>query len=193
MRALLLLFALALPATAHAQVALGGALPLQDATFAQAGGGSVALGTLAGERGTVLVFWANKCPWVDRYEDRLLALASRYGAQGYRFVLVNSFGPSVADETAEMSAARAASKGYSLPYLTDTDGALAAALGASRAPEVYVFDAARTLVYVGSVDDNPTNANAASRLYLQESLDAGLQGDRPETAQTESLGCMIKR
>lgn len=188
----LLLAALLVAPAAHAQT-LGAPLPSPDASVAQAAGGATTLGSLAGERGTVLVFWANKCPWVDRYEERLFALADRYASQGYSFVLVNSFAETVDDESPERSAARYNDRGYSIPYLLDTEGRLASALGATRAPQVYVFDAERALVYVGSVDDNPTNADAASRRYLAESLDAGLQGQRPETAQTESLGCLIKR
>jgi hypothetical protein len=188
----LLLAALLLAPAAHAQT-LGAPLPSPDRPIAQATGGTTTLGSLAGPRGTVLVFWANKCPWVDRYEERLFALANRYSGDGYAFALVNSFAETVADEAPERSAARYLSRGYALPYLLDTDGILAAALGATRAPQVYVFDANRSLVYVGSVDDNPTNADAASRRYLAESLDAGLAGQRPETAQTESLGCLIKR
>ena len=192
MRTLLLFVALLIAPTASAQIALGGALPMADTALPTATGGTASLASLAGTRGTVVVFWANQCPWVDRYEERLFLLADRYGDDGYKFILVNSFGPGVAAETAERSAARYSSKGYTLPYLLDANGALAAAMGASRAPQVYVFDEKRALVYVGSVDDNPTNADAASRRYLQESIDAEMVGGRPETAQTESLGCLIK-
>ncbi len=192
MRTLLLLAALLIAPAASAQIALGGALPMADIALPTATGGTSSLASLAGTRGTVVVFWANQCPWVDRYEERLFSLADRYGDDGYTFVLVNSFGPGVDAETAQRSAARYSSKGYTLPYLLDANGALAAAMGASRAPQVYVFDENRALVYVGSVDDNPTNADAASRRYLQESIDAEMAGGRPETAQTESLGCLIK-
>ncbi len=166
---------------------------MADTALPRATGGTASLASLAGTRGTVVVFWANQCPWVDRYEERLFSLADRYGADGYSFVLVNSFGPSVDAESPERSSARYSNKGYALPYLIDGKGALATAMGASRAPQVYVFDENRALVYVGSVDDNPTNADAASRRYLEESIDAQMAGGRPETAQTESLGCLIKR
>ncbi len=166
---------------------------MADTALPRAMGGTASLASLAGPSGTVVVFWANQCPWVDRYEERLFSLANRYSGDGYNFVLVNSFGAGVDAEAPERSAARYSNKGYTLPYLLDGDGALATAMGASRAPQVYVFDAGRKLVYVGSVDDNPTNADAASRRYLQESIDAGMAGGRPETAQTESLGCLIKR
>lgn len=166
-------------------------LPLADESFAQASGAASTLRALAGERGTVLVFWANKCAWVDRYEARLLALAEAYRQQGYSFVLVNSFGPANAAEVAERSVERARARGYTLPYIVDREGALARAVGAKRAPQVFVYDAAGALRYQGAIDDKPSDAAGVSNFYLRDALDASLRGTAPAMAQTEALGCLI--
>ncbi len=189
-----LLLLLAAPFAASAQeLPLGSPLPLADQTFSRADGQSGTLASLAGSKGTVVVFWANKCAWVDRYEDRLLGLAREYGAQGYNFVLVNSFnGATDANEAPDKSAARATAKSYAVPYVTDAGGALAKALGAARAPQVFVFDSNKSLVYVGAIDDSPSDAAAAKQRFLSDALRAGSAGKAPETTRSEALGCLIR-
>src|SRR5690606_39835829 len=70
------------------ELPLGSALPMANASFANVAGGQASLGSLAGEQGTVVVFWSNQCPWVERYQGRLSALAQEFGSRGFRFVLV---------------------------------------------------------------------------------------------------------
>lgn len=189
----LLLFAL-LPLSATAQeLPLGSPMPLSDRSFPGVDGSAATLGSLAGQNGTVVVFWANRCAWVDRYEARLMELASQFGSQGYRFVLVNSFNAaSDENESAARSAARARDKGYNVPYLTDADGALARALGAVRAPQVFVFDGNRSLIYVGAIDDSPADAASAQHRFLHDALTAGASGQTPATTRSEALGCLIR-
>lgn len=186
-RLFLLLTLLSAPVLQAQELPLGSALPRADAALAAASGGTATLASLAGPRGLVVAFWSNSCPWVDRYEQRVLDLAARYGGQGYGFVLVN---PAATD--ASKNAARVSERGYSMPYLTDEGAQLARALGAQRTPQFFVFDAGRSLVYVGAVDDSPAEASAASRSYLREALDAALRGDAPQTPRTEALGCLIR-
>ena len=187
-------FAFALPLTIHAQeLPLGSPLPLASQTFSAADGATGALSSMVGTKGTVFVFWSNKCAFVDRYEARLMDLAARYSQQGYRFVLVNSSNPAKdANESAEKAAARAAEKAYTMPYVLDTDGAFAKALGAARAPQVFVFDANSSLVYVGAIDDSPADAATASSYFLRDALDAVGSGKTPATTRSEALGCLIR-
>lgn len=180
-----LVLAALLPVAARAQeLPLGSALPLAGQAFAAADGSSKALSAYAGPAGTVLVFWANRCPWVDRYEARVTDLAARYGER-YGFVLVGS-------AAADANAARAQTQGYRMPYVTDAGGALAAALGAQRTPQVFVFDAAGALAYTGTVDDSPSDPAAASKPYLRDALDAIAAGRPAPTTRTEALGCLIR-
>ncbi len=193
MKSALLLFALVmLPVAVQAQeLPLGSPLPLADQTFSAADGSSATMTSLAGEKGLVVVFWANKCAWVDRYEARLLDLARAYGAKGYRFALVNSYGPGAAAESADASKARYAEKKWTLPYILDSDAAFAKALGAKRAPQVFVFDGNRSLAYVGAIDDKPSDAASVSSHFLRDALDAGAAGNAPATPRSEALGCLI--
>ncbi len=190
MKRLLIILALALPISLSAQeLPLGNSLPLASESFPATDGTTRPLSAYGGDKGTVLVFWSNKCVWVNRYEARMLDLAARYAGQGYNFVLVNSLGGD--NESPEKSAARAAEGKYTMPYIDDAGGRLASALGAARAPQVFVFDSNRSLTYVGAIDDQPSDPAAVSQHFLRDALDAGLKGQPARTTRSEALGCLI--
>jgi len=136
------------------QQMLGKPLPLANRPMLNVDGKQVTLGSLKGEKGLVLSFWSNTCPWVAKYEDRFLALARTYQPKGFSFVVVNANDPKAHPrEALEAMKERALQKKYPFPYLVDENSALARALGATRTPHVYVYDASGKLVYVGAIDD----------------------------------------
>lgn len=180
----------------HAQeLPLGSAMPQADANLSNVQGGNATLGALSGDQGTVVVFWSNQCPWVERYESRLRTLADEFGGRGFSFVLVNSNDVSAyPQEGAEESAERFRSAGFpgSVTYLSDRDATLARAFGAERTPHIYVFNGDRTLVYVGTVDDSPGDPGNVGEQYLRDALDAVSGGSNVAVPQTKAFGCTIK-
>jgi thiol-disulfide isomerase/thioredoxin len=183
----------ALPVIAQ-EAPLGTTLPQLDRSIQNVDGASTTLGALRGSNATVIVFWSNQCPWVDRYEDRILALASRYRDQGVNFILVNPNDPSAfPQESAQEGRARAQTANYGrIPYVVDQGSQLANALGATRTPHVYVFDGNSSLVYVGGVDDSPTDAGNVGASYLDDALSAVVAGRSVGVSQTRAFGCTIK-
>ncbi|MDQ7039812.1 MAG: thioredoxin family protein [Rhodothermus sp.] len=168
-------------------------LPLADRPMPSVDGQQVTLAQLRGSRGLVIVFWSNRCPWADRYEARVKKLAEMYKVRGVAFVLVNANDPKAfPQESLEASRRQAQRRGYTIPYLQDRGAALARALGASRTPEVFVFDAHNRLIYRGAIDDSPGDATNAQRTYLQIALEALLQGKAPPTTETGAFGCLIR-
>jgi len=168
-------------------------LPLADRPMPSTDGRSLTLAQLQGSRGLVVVFWSNRCPWVDRYEARLKELAETYEGRGIRFVLVNANDAGAfPQESLEASAAQARRKGYTLPYVRDEGSTLAQALGASRTPEVFVFTAQGRLLYRGAIDDSPGDAANVQQAYLREALEALLQGRQPAITETSPFGCLIR-
>ena len=87
---------------------------------------------------------------------------------------------------------RATQKGFNFPYLHDESQEVASAYGAQRTPEVFVFDAERTLRYHGAIDDDYERPEAVRRPYLRQALDAVLAGELPTTATTPPVGCSVK-
>lgn len=171
----------------------GSDLPQASTSLEQARGGTAALQSLTGERGLAVIFWSNQCPWVDKYEGRIMDLASTFEPKGVSFVLVNANDPSAfPKESASASRARAKQAGYDMPYLMDKNAALAEAFGAERTPHIFLFDAENTLVYVGTVDDSPGDPGDVTKTYLRSALNAVVQGQSVSNSQTKAFGCTLK-
>ena len=54
-----------------------------------------ALESVAGPKGTAVIFTCNECPFSKGYEDRLIALAKTYQPQGVGFVAINANDPKI--------------------------------------------------------------------------------------------------
>jgi peroxiredoxin len=146
----------------------------------------------------VVVFSCNHCPYVQAYEDRMIALQREYGSKGVRLVAINSNETEhyPGDNFEEMKK-RAREKGFPFPYLRDEDQSVAEAFGATHTPEFFVFAATSSharlsLRYHGKMDDNYQNPGAVKRRYVEEAADAILAGKDPREKETHSIGCTIK-
>jgi thiol-disulfide isomerase/thioredoxin len=181
-----LLLAAALPAAAQ-ELPLGSQLPMADRSFTTLDGGQAVLQQHRGSRATVLVFWSEQCPWADRVYDRLTSAVADYRGRGVNFVFVN------ASEAEDAAALRRRAQTRQYPaYLLDSGGELARAVGAARAPQVFVFDATGALVYSGTVDDSPGDAGNVQQRYLRDALDAALNGQPVAVGRTKAFGCTIR-
>jgi peroxiredoxin len=156
-------------------------------------GRTYALQDFAGKSVLVVMFSCNHCPYVQAYEDRLVALQRDYANRGVQLVAINS-NDDVAypDDSLPNMTARARAKGFNFPYLRDASQQVAMAYGATHTPQLFVFDSARRLAYTGKIDDNWQNPHAASRHFLRETLDALLRDEAPAVATTHAIGCTIK-
>lgn len=136
-----------------------------------------------------VVFSCCHCPYVVAWEDRLNETARDYDGRA-GFVAVNSNAGYLGDSLEDM-ARRSEEKGFVFPFLYDETQEVAAAYGAARTPEVFVFDAAHRLVYHGAPDSSHTDPDGAEP-YLRPALDAALAGTQPDVRETPPVGCTIK-
>ena len=101
-------------------------------------GSTISLSDYSDEKGVMVIFSCNPCPYVIAYEDRIIDLHNKYASQGIPLVLIN---PNYAekqpvDSMGEMRV-RAEEKNYPFPYLKDSDQSVYKAYGASRTPEIF--------------------------------------------------------
>ena len=123
----------------------------------------------------------------------MIALGGSYGPRGASFVLINANDPKkYAEDSYEGMVRRARLKKYPFPYLHDEDQSVARAYGATRTPEVFLFDAQGALRYHGRVDDNYENPEAVQSHDLRNALEAVLSGKSPAIVETAPVGCTIK-
>lgn len=157
-------------------------------------GRTYSLDHLRGRKVAAVIFWCNHCPYVQAWEDRVLELQRRYRPSGnVEFVLVNSNDPEgYPEDSFESMQRRAREKGYPCPYLFDGTQEVALAYGATRTPEVFLFDGDLVLRYHGRPDDNYEDPAAVRHPYLRDAIEAVLAGRAPAVAETQPVGCSIK-
>ncbi len=96
------------------------------------------------------------------------------------------------DDSFEAMTSRAREKAYPFPYLFDETQDVARRFGATRTPEVFLFDRERVLRYHGAPDDNFEDPVAVTHSYVRNAIEALLAGRDPATAATPPKGCSIK-
>ena len=140
-------------------------------------------------RPLTVVFSCVHCPYVVAWEDRINDVARAYeGRAG--LVAINSNAGYLGDSVDDMRA-RSREKGFAFPFLYDETQDVAGAYGASRTPEVFLFDAEHRLVYHGSPDSDHQDPSGAEP-YLRDALEAVLAGESPGVQDVPAVGCTIK-
>ena len=170
--------------------ALGRPLPMLDCR--DAAGTSYSFSQRSDRPVLVVVVLGTECPLVQLYLPRLAELAERYRSRGVTLLGVDANRQDTPAEIAEFI------REFAIPFpvLIDRENRLADALGATRTPEVFVFDAKRVVRYHGRIDDQfaaGLQRRAATRHELADAIDA-LLADREVASQSTPLsGCLIGR
>lgn len=140
-----------------------------------------------------VIFTCNHCPYARAWEDRIVSIQNDYRDQGLQVLAINANDADKYpnDGFTQMQQC-AEEKDFNFPYLQDESQELAAAYGAERTPEVFLFDSDRKLAYHGAVDDNYDDPNAVRENYLRDAIEAVLSGEGPSVSETRPVGCTIK-
>ena len=136
----------------------------------------------------VVVFTCNSCPVARDYEDRTIALATKY-ADRVAFVAINV--NRIPEDSLENMLERATEKQFPYAYLFDESQQIAKDFGATFTPEFFVLDAERKVVYMGGMDDS-SSAQLVMRQDLVTAIEAVLKGEAPKIQETLSRGCRIR-
>lgn len=178
--------------TPSTMLPLGTAAP--DFSLPNIDGRAVSLADVAGERGTVVMFICNHCPFVKHVADQLAILGREYLPRGVGFVAISSNDVSTYPaDSPEQMVHEAEERGYPFPYLYDDTQEVAKAYHAACTPDFYLFDATRSLVYRGQLDPSrPGGDVPVTGRDLRVAVDALLAGKAPPAEQVPSLGCNIK-
>jgi peroxiredoxin len=156
-------------------------------------GKKYSLKSFAGNKCLVVVFSCNHCPYVQAYEERMIALQRDYAPKGLQLVAINANETTNYPEDGfEHMAKRSKEQGFNFIYLRDNDQSVAQKFGATHTPEFFLFDEERKLRYHGKMDDNYQNPGAVKTRYLQLAIDAVLSGGQIKEQETYSIGCTIK-
>ena len=145
-----------------------------------------------GNRGCVVVFECNHCPYVVASVERINAMSTYCKEREIGFVGINSNDPVNYPADSFENMVKRAKKGMPYPYLHDPTQVTATAWGAERTPEFFLLDSKGVVVYHGRMDDNPRDPTQVTTSELKDAIDAMVSGIAPSVSSTESIGCSVK-
>ena len=141
----------------------------------------------------IVIFSCNHCPYVQAYEDRMIALQNEFEKDGVQIVAINSNDDvKYPDDSFDEMKKRAVVRGFNFPYLRDESQDIAKAFGATHTPQIFLFDTDRKLKYEGKIDDNWQEPYKVKSAYLKEAILEVLKGKEVSVPETFSIGCTIK-
>ncbi|SIO05027.1 thioredoxin family protein [Vannielia litorea] len=168
--------------------------PAPDFTLPGTDGRSWSLADVSGEKGTLIMFICNHCPYVKGIIDRLITDAQtlQTAGIGVAAICANDAESHPADSFENMKA-WAEQKAFPFPYLHDESQQVARAYGAVCTPNFFGYNAAGELQYRGRLDAFGKNAAPADapRELVEAMMQVAATGKGPEE-QVPSMGCSIK-
>lgn len=159
-------------------------------------GKMVSLSDFKKAKGFIVVFTCNHCPYAKKYEDRIVALDKKYKEVGYPVIAINPNDPNVQPEDGfQQMITRAKEKGFTFPYLVDEGQKVYPQYGATKTPHVFILqkEGKKNIVkYIGAIDNNYDDPNDVSEHYVENAMDALLNGKAVANTKTVAIGCTIK-
>lgn len=157
-------------------------------------GRTLSLDELRGEKGTLVMFICNHCPFVIHVNAELVRLGNDYASRGISLIAISSNDiESYPQDAPDRMREVARDNGYPFPYLYDESQDIASAYMAACTPDFFLFDSDLRLVYRGQLDDSrPSNGKPVTGKDLRAALDAVVEGGAVPAEQAPSIGCGIK-
>ena len=147
-----------------------------------------------GEKGLLVMFICNHCPYVKAVRDRLVRDARALEEYGINCVAIMSNDPADYPEDSFENMARVAEEfDFPFPYLMDETQEVAKAYGAVCTPDFFGYNADLGLQYRGRLDESRKEAAAPDvRRDLFEAMKQVAETGRGPAEQIPSMGCSIK-
>jgi hypothetical protein len=173
---------------------IGSVLPNADKKMKDISGKEVSFKEAMTKKGLMVMFTCNTCPVVKKYQSRINEVSKYALDKGIGVILLNS-NEAQRDNGDSYSDMKdyAKANSFSWTYAVDNNSEQANAFGASRTPEIFLFNADNKLVYHGAIDDNQNGGDEVTRKHLVIALDEMLAGKDVSVKITRSVGCSIKR
>lgn len=167
-----------------------------DFSLKNVDGKMVSLADYKDAKGFIVIFTCNTCPYSVAYEDRINALDAKYKGKGYPVIAINPNNPaSKPGDSYEKMQQRAKEKGFTFPYLLDEGQKIYPKYGASRTPHVFILAktaSGNQVKYIGAIDDSSKDASRVEEKYVEDAVNALLEGKEVRVSKTKAIGCSIK-
>ena len=147
-------------------------LPAIDFSLPGIDGNIWTLQQAKGEKGLLVMFICNHCPYVKAIRDRIVRDTNELKAMGINSVAIMSNDPAMYEEDSFENMKKVSDKfGFSFPYLIDESQQVAKAYGAVCTPDFFGYNADLELQYRGRLDESRKESAAADvRRDLYEAM-----------------------
>ena len=151
------------------------------------------LSDLKGERGTVVFFACNHCPYVIRLVEGIRDFANEMVKQGIATIAISSNDiENYPADAPDKMVTFAAESGWNFPYLYDESQEVAQAYDATCTPDFFLFDAEGKLSYAGRFDATERGSDdPVTGAELRAAVETLLTGKSAGHGEPSS-GCGIK-
>ena len=148
----------------------------------------------AGEKGLLVMFICNHCPYVKAVRERIVRDTRELMEHGINSVAIMSNDPSLYEEDSFENMKKIAEEfDFPFPYLLDESQQVARTFGAVCTPDFFGYNADLELQYRGRLDASrkETAAGDVRRDLFESMLQVAQTGQGPKD-QIPSMGCSIK-
>lgn len=146
-----------------------------------------------GDKGIVIMFICNHCPYVKAIQQHLVRDTNELLDYGINSVAIMSNDTDDYPEDSFENMHKIAKKyQYPFPYLLDETQEIARAYGAVCTPDFFCYNAELKLQYRGRLDISRTTPISDARRDLFEAMKLIAATGKGPTEQIASMGCSIK-
>lgn len=152
------------------------------------------LADCAGEKGLLVMFICNHCPYVKAIRERLVHDCSELKTLGINSVAIMSNDPALYEEDSFENMRKTAEEyAFPFPYLWDESQQVAKNYDAVCTPDFFGYNAQLALQYRGRLDASGKQTAAAdARRDLFEAMRQVAETGQGPKQQIPSMGCSIK-
>jgi peroxiredoxin len=169
-------------------------IPAPDFNLPGVDGKNWTLDECKGEKGLLVMFICNHCPYVKAIRDRIIRDARELKAHGINCVAIMSNDPSeYPEDSFENMQTIATELDFPFPYLFDASQEIAKEYGAVCTPDFFGYNADLQLQYRGRLDESRKEAAPPDvRRDLFEAMKQVAETGQGPRDQIPSMGCSIK-
>jgi len=169
-------------------------LPAIDFSLPGVDGKTWSLADCAGEKGLLVMFICNHCPYVKAIRERIVRDARELKAMGVNTVAIMSNDPDMYEEDSFENMKKVSDEfGFDFPYLLDETQQVAKAYGAVCTPDFFGYNAGLKLQYRGRLDESRKEAAGEDvRRDLFEGMKLVAETGNGPAEQIPGMGCSIK-
>lgn len=149
--------------------------------------------SLMGEKGLLVAFICNHCPYVIAVIERLVGDIKTLQAEGIGITcIMSSDWVDYPADSPDNMIRFARTHGLTAPYLVDADQSVGQAYGAVCTPDFFGYDVQGGLQYRGRIDDAGMGDPAHRTPELVNAMRLIAETGHGPEQQTPSMGCSIK-